>query len=77
MEEKTTLYWHFSTDPNGDWLGPDGTRYVAHRAAYWITPHGMNVGCPCCTTEQEAGAEKRFIYDPLNVENEHVTFESP
>ena len=65
MEEKTTLYWHFSTDPNGDWLGPDGTRYVAHRAAYWITPHGMNVGCPYAETEEEAGAAMGLIYDPL------------
>lgn len=65
MEEKTTLYWHFSTDPNGDWLGPDGTRYVEHRAAYWITPQGRNVGCPYAETEDAAGAAMGYVYDPL------------
>ena len=62
-------YWHFSTDPRGNWLASDGTRYTANQARYWITPEGENTDCPQCTTEEEAGQAKGYTYDPLPEEN--------
>ena len=64
--EQETLYWHFSSDPNGPWLDDNGERHVAHAASYWITPQGRNVGCPCASTEEEAWAAMGYVYDPLN-----------
>ena len=81
MTEETTekQYWHFSTDPQGDWLAEDGTRYTANAAAYWVTPQGLNVGCPYVATEKEAGSEKGYLYNPIpdeyeehNIENENT-----
>lgn len=62
-------YWHFSTDPRGNWLASNGMRYTANQARYWITPEGENTDCPQCDTEEEAGQAKGYTYDPLPEEN--------
>ena len=63
--DDTMPYWHFSTDPQGAWIDDAGIRYSAHSAAYWVTPGGLNAGCPQAATEQEAGEAMGYSYEPL------------
>lgn len=63
-------YWHFSSDPQGDWLDDDAKRYTANSAKYWVTPLGVNVGCPQAETEQEAGQLMKYSFEPFLVEGD-------
>lgn len=63
-------YWHFSSDPQGAWVDGAGIRYSAHSAAYWVTPGGLNTGCPQAATEQEAGIAMGYAYESAMTEEE-------